>query len=133
MTTIGADVWHKIIHKKFGWYLSIFVDIVKNQTPNLWKTIYRPNHWVTIQNTQQKVCFAYLFPNCLNLQLPNLILKIKKKNIWERTAEIQYYFKILLPYLLYSQIWLSLPVDDCQFGYITKLQKNTTLAGVDDD
>jgi hypothetical protein len=24
---------------------------------------------------------------------------------------------ILLPYVLYSQIWLNLLVDDCQFGY----------------
>jgi hypothetical protein len=25
--------------------------------------------------------------------------------------------KFLLPYVLYSQIWLNLHVDDCQFGY----------------
>jgi hypothetical protein len=44
-------------------------------------------------------------------------------NIWERTAELQYYLNFLLPYMIYSQIWLILHVDDCQFGYITKLQK----------
>jgi hypothetical protein len=37
-------------------------------------------------------------------------------------------FKKLIPYLAYSQIWLSLPyVDDHNFGYITKLTKKQTI------
>jgi hypothetical protein len=29
----------------------IFAEIVENWTPNLWKTIYWPAHWITITNT----------------------------------------------------------------------------------
>ncbi len=35
--------------------------------------------------------------------------------------------KHLLSYLDYSQIWLILLVNDCQFGYVTKLEKKTTI------
>jgi hypothetical protein len=35
---LGTDVWHKIIRKRFSWkkgkILLIFVETVKNQTPN---------------------------------------------------------------------------------------------------
>jgi hypothetical protein len=50
-----CDVWHKIIlkrscypKKKMRNKLLIFVKIVENQTLNLWKCIYCPNHWVSI-------------------------------------------------------------------------------------
>jgi hypothetical protein len=33
------------------------------------------------------------------------------------------FVKCLLSHLVYSQIWLNLLVDDCKFGYITKLAK----------
>jgi hypothetical protein len=35
--------------------------------------------------------------------------------------------KHLLSYLDCSQIWLILLVNDCQFGYVTKLEKKTTI------
>jgi hypothetical protein len=34
--------------------------------------------------------------------------------------------KFLLSYVVYSQIWLNLLVDDCQSSYITKLKGNQT-------
>jgi hypothetical protein len=38
----------------------IFAEVVENQAFNLWKTIYCPNHWVIVTNTQQKMHFAQL-------------------------------------------------------------------------
>ncbi len=35
--------------------------------------------------------------------------------------------KHLLSFLDYSQIWLILLVNDCQFGYVTKLEKKTSI------
>jgi hypothetical protein len=36
----------------------------------------------------------------------------------------------LLSYLICSQIWLSHPMDDCHFSYITKLKKNKMVYGL---
>jgi len=56
---------------------SRFTEIVENQTPNLWKIVYCPDHLVTITNAQLKVYFA-LFSNCWNsekfkFKLPELL------------------------------------------------------------
>jgi hypothetical protein len=45
-------------------------------------------------------------------QIPTSRVKIQKDSS-----------SFLLSYLVYSQIWLYLLMDDCQFGYITKLKK----------
>ncbi len=59
---LGTDVWHKIIRKRFSWkkgkILLIFVETVKNQTPNLSRFICCLNYCIIITNTQQKVYFA---------------------------------------------------------------------------
>jgi hypothetical protein len=43
------------------------------------------------------------------------------------SQKIEGCFKILVSYLAHSHIWLNLPVDGCQFGYVnTKFdQKNS--------
>jgi len=49
--------WQKGLGQKKGEKVLIFVEIVENQTPNLWEIVYSPNH--TITNTLHKVYFAY--------------------------------------------------------------------------
>ncbi len=56
------DFWHKRICKgssfQKGKILLTFVEI---WAPNFWETIYCPNHWLTITNTQKKVFFFGFF------------------------------------------------------------------------
>jgi hypothetical protein len=53
--------------KRSSWkVLLIFVEIVENQTPHLWKFIYHHNHWVTNTKTQQGVYHTVALPFTLN-------------------------------------------------------------------
>ncbi len=73
---------------------------------------------------------VFLFGECFFVILPNL--PDFKENIYNcqiRTTVfpansqiIKGFLILLLSYLLCSQIWLNLVVDDHQFGYITKLK-----------
>ncbi len=51
-------------------------------------------------------------------------------NWFQWVAKIsKYSYNFLLSYLAYSQIWLNILVDDCHFGYFTKLgRKKKNLA-----
>ncbi len=46
-------IFQKLIHIfiNINIIVLIFAEIVENWTPNLWKTIYWPAHWITITNT----------------------------------------------------------------------------------
>jgi len=59
----------------------------KNQTLNLWKTIFVPTIELLLTNSLHKVYFTWLFLNCwnyekLNLKLPNDVIN----NIWQRSS-----------------------------------------------
>jgi hypothetical protein len=58
----------------------------------------------------------------------------KKKNLpdfydmfLQVAKNLEWYPNFLLFYLSYSQIWLNLLIDDCQFGYIRKLKLLNTV------
>jgi len=46
--------------------------------------------------------------------------RVARKKGWEKS---------LLSYLAFSQIWLNLPMDYCQFGYISKLTWYSIIHG----
>ncbi len=59
--------WQKVWAKKEGGRkkILIFVEIVENQTPNLWELVYSPNHIIT--NTLQKVYFCILYSSIVEI------------------------------------------------------------------
>jgi len=57
--------WQKGLGQKKGEKVLIFVEIVENQTPNLWEIVYSPNH--TITNMLHKGVFGILYSSIVEI------------------------------------------------------------------